>query len=223
MLWPRPRSLSAMCPPCVPQVRFGPASKPGPVCASCLCLAWVHHVSARCLLCQLRSTMCPRLWTLAARGLLWGIMKYKILFQHCATRRVYIACLLVSFLGIHFGSQIRPLQAHPMLDFFWVYAGIIKHKRECPNRRMAVWLVAKGLSVRATKTNYTCLVRINEFTRGFKDCRTGKSRGTYSFSNRRRMKLLDLTSSSHSRFALHHGPIVAHQGWQYSSPTLLSD
>ena len=60
--------LSALCPP---RVRFGRASKPcpPPVSASC-----VHHVFAMCplfvrhapALCQLRSTMCPRLWTLSA-------------------------------------------------------------------------------------------------------------------------------------------------------------
>ena len=65
---------------------------------------FVGHVPA---LWQLKSTMCHRLWTLFARGLLWGraVASWrKILFQHCATHRVYTACPLVSFLGIHFGS-----------------------------------------------------------------------------------------------------------------------
>ena len=46
------------------------------VCLLCLphvcpamCPLFVCHVLAPC---QLRSTMCPRLWTLSARGLLWG-------------------------------------------------------------------------------------------------------------------------------------------------------
>ena len=41
-----------------------------------LCILCPHVfalcVSTMCPLCQLKSTMCPRLWTLSARGLLWG-------------------------------------------------------------------------------------------------------------------------------------------------------
>ena len=87
--------MSAVCPR---------GSKCAPL-VSALC------VSTMCPLCQLRSTMCPRLWTLSAGGLLWDR----------ALRKLH-AC----FLGIHFGSQIQPLQAHPMLEkLFGVYAGII--------------------------------------------------------------------------------------------------
>ena len=132
MLWPRFRSLPVTRPP---SVRFGRASKPCPhvlfaMCPPCVCLecalAAPPNLSALCLplvfaLCV--STMCPpcvrslspmcplfvnpRLWTLSARGLLWGramASSSKILSRHCATHSVYIACPLVSFLGIHFGS-----------------------------------------------------------------------------------------------------------------------
>ena len=91
-LWP---TLSAMCPPCPPCDRLVSATCPPsvrlcdrhvstlaappnlvrPVCASCvwrLSVCVCAHVSAMCPLCQLRTTMCPRLWTLSARGLLWG-------------------------------------------------------------------------------------------------------------------------------------------------------
>ena len=63
------------CPPCVHHVS-ALAAPPNLVRLLCLphvcppCVrSFVRHVPA---LCQLRSTMCPRLWTLSARGLLWG-------------------------------------------------------------------------------------------------------------------------------------------------------
>ena len=116
---PRVRLVSASKPctpyvrhvtaPCPPPVRFGRGSKSCPPlvfasCVSTMCPLFVRHAPA---LCQLRSTMCPRLWTLFARHLLWGraVASWsKKLSQHCATHHVYIACPLVSFLGIHFGS-----------------------------------------------------------------------------------------------------------------------
>ena len=154
---PHVSALSAMCPPLSGCLRLGSALAASPhfvrhvsglcpaghVPARPLSPLWPRlqtlsaplvsalRVSTMCPLCQLRSAMRPRLWTLSARGLLWG--KYKIISQHCPSRRVYIACLLVSlsFLGIHFGSHIRPLQAHSMLEkLFGVYAGIIVHNLE---------------------------------------------------------------------------------------------
>ena len=91
MLWPR--SLSATCPPCdsasaivclVRLVSLESAFSPPPNLASvrppCLrhvsavCPLWprLQTLSAVCPLCQLRSIMRPRLWTLSSRGLLWG-------------------------------------------------------------------------------------------------------------------------------------------------------
>ena len=168
MLWPRPRSLSAPCPPCVrlvsalrpPWVRFGRASKVCPPCvrhvsASCppcvrlgsalaASLNFVRHASAMSRSVSALSPPCaarpklvchplkpwPCLWTLPARGLLWGramASSGKILSHHCATHHVYIACPLVSFLDIFIlAHQIRPSLAHPMLEkLFWVYAGIL--------------------------------------------------------------------------------------------------
>ena len=68
--------------------------------------------------------MRPGLWTLSALGLLWG---RAVASSDRATHRVYIACPLVSFLHIFIlVHQIRPLQAHPMLEkLFGVYAGVI--------------------------------------------------------------------------------------------------
>ena len=97
-----PPNLVRTCPHL--SVCFGPASKP--------CLPSVLHVSAS--------------WP--AVGQDRGIMKYS---QHCATRRVYIACLLVSFLGIHFGSQIRPLQAHLMLEKRFRVFGLFSYNSVC--------------------------------------------------------------------------------------------
>ena len=66
-LWPRLHTWSAMCPPCV---RLAPA-----MCLLCLlsplappCLPFVP-VSA---LCVSKVHQCPCLWTLSVRGLLWG-------------------------------------------------------------------------------------------------------------------------------------------------------
>ena len=104
MLWSRPWSLSAMCPPCVrldsalaasphfvghvsavcpPCIRLECASKPlsamcppcvrlvSSMCPPCVCLQTLYAICPPCDR-QLRSTMHPRLWTLSARGLLWG-------------------------------------------------------------------------------------------------------------------------------------------------------
>ena len=115
-LWPRLQTLPAICPP---RVRLVSATGPPPrvrrvsawaappnlvrPCAPLLSALCICHVSAL-------SAQRPRLWTLPALSM----------------RRVYIACLLVSFLGIHFGPQIRPVQAQPLLEkLFGVYAGII--------------------------------------------------------------------------------------------------
>ena len=109
--------VTALCP-----LRLWPRLQ---TCVRLLCLPSVSPPCVRFVSsgppCALASGLCPLVACCVAS-------KYKILFQHCATRRVYIACLLVSLLGIHFGNQIRPLQAHPMLEkLFGVYAGIIQN------------------------------------------------------------------------------------------------
>ena len=78
------------------------------LCASYVCLLCVHHVSAVCPLFAssggpsvLASGLCPLVASCEAGVASWS----KILSQHCATRRVYIECPLVSFLGTHFGLK----------------------------------------------------------------------------------------------------------------------
>ena len=110
-LWPRPHTLSAMCLPCVRHVS---------AVFVCAWLPFVRHVSALCPPCaRLVSATCPlwpRLQTFALRHCVCLVCvcvwpaearprHHEVKFsQQCGTHRVYIACPLVNFLGIHFVS-----------------------------------------------------------------------------------------------------------------------
>ena len=91
LLWPCLQTLSALCPPLV----FA-------VCVSTICPLFVRHVPA---LCQLRSTnqvtMCSLLLACCGAGP-WH-HEAKFFLSIAQPNPVYIACPLVSFLGIHFG------------------------------------------------------------------------------------------------------------------------
>ena len=124
-----PASKPCLCPPCAlcpPRVRFGRASKPSPCvfkscaplvsfsCVSTMCPFFVRHVPA---LCQLRSTMCLRISTLSARGLLWGraVASWSKILVSIAQPTAFIlhARWSVSLAFIS-APQIRRLQARPM-------------------------------------------------------------------------------------------------------------
>ena len=128
------RHMSAVWPPCARHVSALAASPPL-VSASrvCVCPPCVRSLSAMCPLFAssgppsvLASGLCPLVACCGA-----GPWHHKVkFFLSIATRRVYIACPLVSLLGIHFGCwlhKFRSLQVHPMLEkLFGVYAGILK-------------------------------------------------------------------------------------------------
>ena len=120
-LWPR---LHTLCPPCV-----------------CSLSAVVRHVLALCQPCArsslgLASGLCPRLACCAAVA-----SPSKILSHHCATHSVYIACPLASVLGFILASQIRPLQAHPMLEKLFGVCWYILKVIPPSSQTVQVWLV----------------------------------------------------------------------------------
>ena len=123
------RLVSAMCLPCVclqtlyctpfvrhvtalspPRVRFGRASKPFSPCVRLLCLPRVCPPCVRSLPAQIQivlaSGLCPLVACCRARS--W---QYEV--KYCATHHVYIACPLVRFLGIHFGSTNSAFASAP--------------------------------------------------------------------------------------------------------------
>ena len=107
-LWPRLRTLFAMCLPCLLSALCPPCARLSPLthlgaCPPCVRLVFWPPLHA--------SGLC-RSWPAEGEG--HGIIKYFSPF--CATHSVYIACPPVCFLGIHFGYQIQSLQARPMLQ-----------------------------------------------------------------------------------------------------------
>ena len=127
--------LSATCPPCFCLQTLHaicqscdrlaattcPPSKPCPPHVSALCPPSCASSGPPC--------MCPRLWTLSARGLLWGraVASRKKILLSIAQPAAFIwhARWSVSLAFIWL-PKFRPLQAHPMLEkLFGVYAVII--------------------------------------------------------------------------------------------------